>query len=598
MERMSYLRGMRFLVFVWLACASIMVRTQPVVLTFQVNMNGVSGIESVGIRGNAEPLSWDQSVMLSDPRGNGFYEVTVTFPATPSMMEYKFIVNETQWELRQDNRLLVPSTFRSLKEPLVWDRNFFPPENALPALSAESLEADLTLLERAFRELHPGRTRYLSSDQFDSLFADYRRRVSKPMSRREAYLVFSQLTASLRCGHTHANPYNQSSLFQNLVLGGADKLPLAFRWVDGLAFVTRVVYVGDQLPIGSEILAINGQAMATLRDTLMTLVKGDGSNDASRLQQLTLTGLSDWEAWDIYQPMLQPPGESDYTLRIRDPAGGQRDVDVPRIARAERIDAWKAAGLKLPYSIDDMWHYECTDDQIAVLTLGTFSVWTMQRDWQALLDSAFQNMASNKVRDLIIDVRGNEGGADEVLLVLARHLMREDARYEGGEDRLAYQRMPDELRPYAYSWSDEYLDWGKAVAPSPDGLFAMVEQDATLRIMGNRKAYAGRVYLLTDASNSSATFHLANIMRKTGRALLVGSTTGGSQRGITGGQIIFFRLPNSGIEIDIPLIATNFPGAPDSGLVPDWSIPPTLEAARNGTGNVLPDLLTRIRAKR
>lgn len=48
----------------------------PVTLTFQVDARalegpGMPGPETIGLRGSAPPLSWDRSVPMSDPRGNG-----------------------------------------------------------------------------------------------------------------------------------------------------------------------------------------------------------------------------------------------------------------------------------------------------------------------------------------------------------------------------------------------------------------------------------------------------------------------------------------------------------------------------------------------
>lgn len=60
---------------------------------------------------------------------------------------------------------------------------------------------------------------------------------------------------------------------------------------------------------------------------------------------------------------------------------------------------------------------------------------------------------------------------------------------------------------------------------------------------------------------------------------LVGQDTGGNQRGINGGAFFFLRLPHSGIEVDVPLIA-QFPAGgveamPDAGLEPDVAVIPS-----------------------
>ncbi len=57
----------------------------------------------------------------------------------------------------------------------------------------------------------------------------------------------------------------------------------------------------------------------------------------------------------------------------------------------------------------------------------------------------------------------------------------------------------------------------------------------------------------------------------------MGRPTGGNLRGINGGAFFFLRLPASGLELDVPLIA-RFPGGspPDAGIVPDIEVRPEI----------------------
>ena len=87
-----------------------------------------------------------------------------------------------------------------------------------------------------------------------------------------------------------------------------------------------------------------------------------------------------------------------------------------------------------------------------------------------------------------------------------------------------------------------------------------------------------RVFVLVDASNSSATFEFAFALKQHKLATLVGQPTGGNQRGINGGAFFFLRLPASKLEVDLPLIA-QFPmpwgsERPDTGVSPDVLVSP------------------------
>ena len=100
--------------------------------------------------------------------------------------------------------------------------------------------------------------------------------------------------------------------------------------------------------------------------------------------------------------------------------------------------------------------------------------------------------------------------------------------------------------------------------------------------------FAGRLVVLIDATNSSATFQFAQTVKTAKLGVLVGEPTGGNRRGINGGAYFFARLPDSGIEFDIPLIGT-FPDAPrpDAGIEPDVRVPVTAAAIAAGRDEAL-----------
>ncbi len=89
--------------------------------------------------------------------------------------------------------------------------------------------------------------------------------------------------------------------------------------------------------------------------------------------------------------------------------------------------------------------------------------------------------------------------------------------------------------------------------------------------------------MLVSAANSSATFNFALAIREHHLGALVGQPTGGNRRGINGGAYYFLRLPNSKLEIDLPLIGY-FPSGeePNEGIAPDVLVRPTIEDLRKG----------------
>jgi C-terminal processing protease CtpA/Prc len=104
------------------------------------------------------------------------------------------------------------------------------------------------------------------------------------------------------------------------------------------------------------------------------------------------------------------------------------------------------------------------------------------------------------------------------------------------------------------------------------------------------------VWVIVGPANSSATFEFARAIKLHQLGTLVGQTTGGNRRGITGGAFFFLRLPKSGIELDVPLIGQFAQSPqPDSGIEPDIRVLPTIADIAAGRDSELEAVRDRIR---
>ena len=434
-------------------------------------------------------------------------------------------------------------------------------------------DGDAVLLERAYRALHPGLHRYNNAAQLEAHFAALHRSMSAPQRLSDAYLAVARLTAALRCGHSYPNFYNQSPAIAATLFDGRSRLPFLFRWIGDRMIVIRDLS-GAGLPPGTIIHAIEGISARRLLASLMPLARADGHNDAKRKQILEVDGIDRFQAFDIYMPMLWPQ------LVVRGwvgiyatlPDGAMRRLDLPLMTPAERLAAVPPIDTKT--SAGPLWSFDRKPGGIACLTMPSWSVYKGVWDWRAWLEARLDDIATDGTAALIIDLRGNEGGLDCGNPILARLVDDEIAPVTHAR-RVRARLVPDDIRPHVDTWDQRFYDWGdSATGPRSDGFYDLATSDSdanagmTIRPAGKR--FDGKVMVLTDASNSSATFGFAQIVRSARLATLIGQTTGGNLRGINGGAFLFLRLPASGIEVDLPLIGYFPPDAqPDAGIVPD-----------------------------
>lgn len=562
-----------------------------ITIVFSVDASELINKDYFDIRGSIHPLSWEKTYPLIDDNGDDVFEVKISIPKSDKMqvLEYKFVQgsNPVIWELEGTNRLLVIDRDTLLVDDLKWNVAEPIEVDRLPILGESALQEDFQLAKNALLSLHPGLYRYNTPQQIDSLFSVYEARFQKPMTYREAYLAYSEMLAAIRCGHTYANFVNQSGFIQEVVFNQADKLPFLFRIIDGRMIITQNLSGNPILNNYPEILSINGIETEDILKELIRFVKADGANDSKRLADLNLFGIGPFESFDVYFPLRFPPADGVYNLKIQMSENGlTEEVKSETITRQERTEKLLQLSFDAHTKADDLWKLEFWDDGTAFLQLGTFDVFQLGFEWEDFLKDSFNQIRKRKVDNLVIDIRWNEGGQDEILLYLGRMLTKEPVSAPKRKEFVAYEKVPDELKPYLSTWKQEVFDFTGKVKKEENGLYRLINTD-NLQVEPMSKGFKGNVYLLVNEANSSATFYFAELAKSSKLATLVGTTTGGSQKGLNGGTMFFFRLPNSKIEFDIPIIGTYSLDKPDTGISPDIEVRETVESLRAGIDPVI-----------
>jgi len=559
---------------------------------FAVDARSLPPGTQVGLRGSIPPLSWDKTYPLTDTDQDGIFEGTVCFlpKSRADVLEYKFVYGTATitYELPEGNRIWVLSDSLFTRQEK-WDVATVLDTLALPYLTTDQVLEDLNLLKNCLTTLHPGIYRYQSPQQVADAFEAAKASVTTPVSLRKAFLLFSQLTAVVQCGHTFPNYINQSGLVKQAIFQQPDKLPFCFALSDGRMIVTAANPITG-LKAGDEIISIQGENVPALADRLLKLVKGDGGNRNKRLYDLQIFPGKGVQATDVYLPLLSPPKTGEYMLEVM-PFGGQKGVrlQVKAISAKERYNSLTPAAR----SADSLWQFRFLPNNTAYLRLGTFDGFQLDFDWRSYLLKTFETIKQGKVSHLVVDIRGNEGGQDDVLLLLGQLLTRKPITTIERVTLTRFQKVPDSLRPYLFTWDKSFFDLTPKTIVHNNGFFRL-KTSPIPKIKPDKRAFEGKVYLLTDAGNSSATFYLAELAKVNQIATLAGEPTGGSQKGLNAGGIFFLRLPNTGIEVDIPIFGSFSPEKPPFGIVPDVVVKPGITDLMQGKDAVLQQVLKLI----
>ena len=442
-------------------------------------------------------------------------------------------------------------------------------------LEVEEIQADFDLLWEALNTYHPGLYLHRSEQELLEIRNNLKSSITEPISRGQWFLKLSGFTHEISCGHTYPNPYNQpggwiQSIYQEPVL-----LPFTFLLVDQQMVVSESLVPG--ITQGDVISSIGGIDVDEIIDTLIPYVKGDGNREETRRLDLST------DNWRKYKPF-------DYLFALHFSFRDSVEIELansglaakqPLITDAQRQKLVKEQGVEVQNNYDDFWSFT-EQNNIGYLKLGTFAAWQLSFDWEEYLQDVFLGLNATEVESLIIDLRGNSGGLGEVRDKLLSYIINEKVVYPSIDTYSIYRKVPKEWRSilstynpvmYNLAWKTRLNLEGKRVR------FFSGQRGS--RIKPNKNAFRGKVVILVDASNSSATYQMSALLQKNKLATLIGGETGGSSKGITGGQYFFIVLPNTKVEVDIPLIAYHTGVNEDVPIYPDIMSKQTLVDAIN-----------------
>ncbi len=449
------------------------------------------------------------------------------------------------------------------------------------ALTPEQAKRDADILVQTMRALHPALDKYNTAAEVDAHFKRFAARAYAARDTSDMYLAATELAASVRCGHTWTNVLNQQGAIKQQLLDGQDKLPFTMTLVEGrwlvLASATPAVAAGD------EIVAIDGHTSAQALMKMMPYLRADGASDGKRLRQLS-HDRPDYSMMDIVWPLLVPPADGAYRLSLRRGKDAARHVDVKAQTLAARSASLAAQGKS---SVSETWTMRIDSDR-AVMTLPTFSIYRSGLDWKKFFADNFAELKRKNVRNLVIDIRANEGGDGAIGLGLLAYLVKAPVSYVSDQSVTMYERVPYKFARFLDTWDFGFFDRTGMVDKIADGpqagRYKFRPNAAKVNpITPQVDRFEGQTWLLVGPENSSATFGLAKLVKQTGAATLVGQATGGNERGLNGGQLAWVNLPNSGVAVDIPLLASSYQAdTPDASVTPDLLVQPSFSLRASG----------------
>ncbi len=384
--------------------------------------------------------------------------------------------------------------------------------------------ADLDELEERILSTHPRPFDFISESDFEKLVATHRASITKETNERQFLWMFSSIAASVGCSHTNLGYFNQ----EDRLVGDGERFPLQAVFLGDRLYVTDPLTNADELKPGDEITAINGIAVTELQEGIYSHISTDG-HIVGQKQAIANAYVTSYLTYE-----LGFPDQYSVVVRGQDSAAALRQLDSftppPRIAVSDPCQETLCGSI--------------TEDQdLAVLKIRDFAFYGDKfGEYKAFIDENMTQIMSKKVNNLIIDVRGNQGGPSAAALYLLRHFAD---------------------KPFTYFSSSSQLADDDMKVPTPP--------------LPN--VFRGRVVVVTDGATASTTGHFLSLVKFHGFAEIVGEESGSTYTVNDASER--YKSTNLGISYKIPTatFTTEVSGLPrDKGILPDHPVTSSIDA--------------------
>ncbi|HEY2349412.1 MAG TPA: S41 family peptidase [Puia sp.] len=454
---------------------------------------------------------------------------------------------------------------------LMWQLSFAQTKSKIyfsNKFSADTVKHTIYALTKELSLKQPGFYRYYSKDYFNRYIDSVISTVNDSLTEMETYLKIKPVISKISCLHTGISLPREYKDEQ-------DKLPNLFPF--NLCFINDKTYIvknySNVLAIspGDELITVNGRKMSDIVDQLFTLIPSDGYNTTLKYRMLDMQ-------FPLWYRNIDPT--ENFSVLIK-----QNNAEKTCSIKGLKYAELSADGfLKEPVRTKQLEF--AIINELAILTIHSFSKTDIKKtdqNFKKFIDQAFLELASKKIKNLIVDLRDNTGGSDPYAAYFTSYFFDAPFRYwdrievteaiakeiKGPTVRLFYNKpvQKDSVWLWQKGKHVDDFDFYETLQPAKNN-------------------FKGKSYVLINGFCMSSCADVAAVLSYHKKAVFIGQETGGGYQGNNSGMIPQTKVDPFGFELTVPL--QKFYNYVDStkdigrGTMPDYPVNLTIQEILNG----------------
>lgn len=403
--------------------------------------------------------------------------------------------------------------------------------------TVEELHFDLAILKNALMKTHPGLFWYQSAKEFEDNYTKMKNAVNQPMTEIKFFTLITPFIANIKCSHTDLS---LSKMFYNDFFNGMKIFPFEVKIAEGRIYIDKNYTADTSIAPGSELISINGINADSILRFLKAFTWADGFAESYGRCEFYFQSL-----------MINFFNYADkYALSIKDQNENTRSVET------EALDLKTSNKNYAERDINKNrkpWRLYIKDSlSTAIMEIDEF----LGRGYKRFLSNSFKTIRKNRLKVLVINLKNNGGGSDYYARLLFQYIALKEFKYY---DRLevTIDDPKDPIfkygkRPLKFFYAFHLM---KANGAGTYDLKNITSKNLSKKAFKPYKNnFTGSVYILIDNNSFSATSEFCAVAHYNHRAKFVGRETGGGYCGNTSGTAFELILPNTKIQIEIPVI--------------------------------------------